>query len=280
VDEQPPDSSGEEPGFDIDTSAAHPARLHNYLAGGDDHFSADRDLAQHMSEAMPRGLETARANLQALVDFQVRAVEHLVELGIRQFLAFGVPVPTENEIHAVAQKDAPESRVVYMSNDPVVLARAHELRRSSSPEGAAAYVHGSLLDVQGVLQEAGQTLDLAQPVAVLLIGTLNLVPDDQGPYGLVAELMGAVPPGSYLVMAHTTSDIPAEGLVEAAERLAEAFGGTHVVRRHGEILRFFDGLEVLDPGLVQIDQWHPDAQQPLPEPDRLIPVYGGVARKP
>jgi hypothetical protein len=279
VEEQPPASSGDAPRFDIDTSAAHPARLHNYLAGGADHFSADRDVAHYMSEAMPGGIETAMANVQAMAEFQTRAVAHLIELGVRQFLAFGVPVPTENEIHVVAQKDAPESRVVYMSNDPLVLAHAHELRRSS-PEGAAAYVHGSVLDVEGMLREASQTLDLSQPVAVLLIGTLNLVPDEQGPYRLVDELMRGVPPGSHLVMAHTTSDIPAEGILEAAERLAEALGTAHVVRRHDEILRFFEGLELLEPGLVQLDQWDPDARQPLPEPARLIPLYGAVARKP
>jgi hypothetical protein len=278
VDEQQPDSSGEAPGFDIDTSTAHPARLHNYLAGGDDHFSADRDVARYMSEMMPGGLETARANVQALADFQTRAVEHMIEVGIRQFLAFGVPAPTGNDVHVVAQKDAPESRVVYMSNDPVVLARSHELRRSS-PEGAAAYIHGSLHDVEGILRETAQTLDLTQPVAVLLIATLNVVSDEEDPYGLVAELMRGVPAGSHLVMAHTTSDIPAEGIIEAAERLAEALGTAHVVRTHDEILRFFDGLELLAPGLVQIDQWDPEARPPLPEPARLIPLYGAVARK-
>jgi hypothetical protein len=138
VEEQRSDPSGQAPRFDIDTSAAHPGRLHNYLAGGDSHFSADREVAHSMSEMMPEGVETARANVRAMDEFTVRAVQHLVEVGTRQFLAFGVPVPTENDIHVVAQKDAPESRVVYLSDDPLVLAHAHELRRSSSTEGATA----------------------------------------------------------------------------------------------------------------------------------------------
>jgi hypothetical protein len=277
--EQRSDWSGPEPGFDIDTSAAHPARLHSYLVGGDDNFSADRELAHYISEPMPGGIETARANVRAMAEFTVRAVQHLVEVGIRQFLAFGVPVPTDNDIHVVAQKAAPESRVVYMSDDPLVLAHAHELRRSSA-EGATAYVHGSLQDAQGILQETGQTLDLSRPVGVLLLGTLSLVTDEEDPVGLVDELMRGVPPGSHLVIAHATNDIPAEGMSEALERLAEALGTPHVVRSHEEILRFFDGLELVAPGLVQVDQWHPEAPQPLPEPTRLIPLYAAVARKP
>lgn len=276
-----PDSSGEASGFGIDTSAAHAARIHNYLAGGDDNFSADREAARYMSEAMPGGVETARANLQAMTEFMVLAVQHLIDVGIRQFLAFGVPVPTANDIHVVAQKDAPESRVVYMSNDPLVLAHAHELRRGS-PEGATAYIHGSLLDVRSVLREAGQTLDLTRPVAVLMFGTLNLIPDDRDPYGLVGELMRGVPAGSYLVITHTTTDIPAEGVTEALQRLSAVLGTVHVVRDHDEILRFLDGLELVGPGpgLVQVDQWRPDARPPLPQPARLIPIYAAVARKP
>lgn len=264
--------------FEIDTSAAHPARLHNYLAGGDDNFSADREVALYVSEVVPGGMETAMANVRAMAGFTVRAVHHLVETGTRQFLAIGTPVPGDDDIHVVAQRLASESRVVYVGNDPLVLAHAHELRRSSS-EGATAYVHGSLHDPREVLREAGETLDLSQPVAVVLIATLSLVPDERDPHRIVAQLVEGVPSGSHLVIAHTTNDIPAEGMAEAAKRLAETLGATYVVRTREQILRFFAGLDLVGSGLVQVDQWHPPGAGPAKPPDRLIPIYAGVARK-
>jgi hypothetical protein len=266
-------------GLEVDTSAAHPARLHNYLAGGDDNFSADRVVAHYLSEVVPGGVETARANVQAMADFMGRAVEYVAGVGVRQFLAVGAPIPTGNDIHVVARRVVPESRVVYVGSDPVVLAHAHELRRSGTA-GATAYVHGRLHDPEGVLREAGNTLDLTRPVAVMLLGTLNLVPDDRDPYGIVAELMQGVPSGSHLVVAHATNDIPAEGMSEAATRLAETIGATYVVRTHAEVLRFFTGLELVDPGLVQVDQWHPQADDKTPGTSRLIPIYAAVARNP
>lgn len=264
--------------FEIDTNAARPARLHNYLAGGDDNFSADREVAQYVSEAVPGGMETAMANVRAMAGFTVRAVHHLVETGTRQFLAIGTPVPRDDDIHVVAQQVAPESRVVYVGNDPLVLAHAHELRRSSS-EGATAYIHGSLHDPRKLLREAGGTLDLTQPIAILLIATLSLVPDERDPHRIVAQLVDGVPSGSHLVIAHTTNDIPAEGMAEAAQRLAETLGSAYVVRSRDEILRFFDGLKLLDPGLVQVDRWRPEPTS-SPDTDRLIPIYAAVASKP
>lgn len=272
------------PLFDVDTTTAHPARLHNYLAGGADNFSADRDVAHYLSEVVPGGIETARANVRAMADFMVRAVHHLVDVGVRQFLAIGAPVPTDNDIHVVAQGFAPEARVVYVGSDPVVLAHAHELRRSS-PEGAAAYVHGRLHDPERILREAGDTLDLTRPVGVLLPATLSLVPDERDPWGIVARLMDGVPSGSHLVIVHTTNDIPAQGIAEATKRLAETLGATYVTRTRAEILRFFAGLDLLDPGLVQVHQWrpetaHPDPAEPQVDADRPYPVYAAVARKP
>lgn len=279
VEEHPSDPSEGARRFDIDTSGSHPARLHNYLAGGDDNFSADRDVADYVSEVVPGGIETAMANVQAMAHFLVRAVRHLVGVGIRQFLAVGVTVPTgDNALHVLIQKEAPASRVVYVGDDPLVLAHAHELRRSSE-EGATAYVHGSLHDAEKILLEAGDTLDLTQPVAIVLLATLSLIADDRDPHGIVQHLVGGVPSGSYLVIAHTTNDIPAEGMAEAAQRLAETLGSAYVVRSQDEILRFFDGLKLLDPGLVQVDRWRPEPTS-SPDTDRLIPIYAAVASKP
>ena len=280
VTEQPPGQAQQDAfRFEIDTTAANPARLLNFLAGGDDNFSVDRVMADYLTEVVPGGLEVARANVQATVDFTVRAVRYLVEAGIRQFLVVGAPIPTDDDVHTVAQRLAPESRVVYIGNDSVVLAHAHELRRSTTA-GATVYVHGDLHDPEAILGTVRETFDLARPVAVLWLGTLNLVPDERAPYGIVAQLMEPMPSGSHLVVAHTSDDVPAEWVAVVAERLSKALGATWVVRSRPEILRFFTGLDLVDPGLVQIDQWRPDPDRQIPGTTHYIPVYAAIGHKP
>jgi hypothetical protein len=282
VTDQPSQSSSpndhERDPIEIDISVAQPARLHNYLAGGAGNFAADRDVADYLSAVLPGGLESARATVRALGSFMVRAVRHLVsDLGVRQFLYIGASIPTKNDIHEVAQEAAPEARVVYVGSDPVVLAHAHA-RRRSTPEGATAYVHGDVDDPQMILEGAAATLDLTRPVAVMLLATLNFVPDENDPDGIVARLLEGVSSGSYVVMAQTTNDIQAEGMAEAAKRLSETIGEPYVVRSHAEIARSLDGLELVDPGLVPIDDWRRPADRPRPE--QLIPIYAAVGRKP
>jgi hypothetical protein len=267
--------------FAIDADVAHPARIQNYLLGGDDNFAADRDVAEHMSQALPDGVETARAAVRSLGAFVGRAVRYLAgEAGVRQFLNVGAAIPGGKNVHDVAQQTAPESRVVYVGNDPVALAKSHALR-AASPEGATAYLHGSLREPQPILRQAAATLDLTVPVAVILATTLNLIPDDSDPHGLLARLLKGVPSGSYLVVAHASADFDAEGMPEASSRLNKSMRDAWALRDHATIARFFDGLDLVAPGLVQIDTWRPTEDGPPPPPSgRITPIYGAVAHKP
>jgi S-adenosyl methyltransferase len=294
------DSSGDhgpQP-IEIEADVAHPARVHNYLAGGDAHFAADREAVEHLSEVLPDGLDNARVAVQTMGKFQHRAVRYLVrEAGIRQFLKLGTAIPAAEDIHEVAQAAAPDAKVVYVGSDPVILAHAHALRRGGG-DGGTAYIHGSLndpeeltrrasgtmhsmlVDPEGLARQASALLDLGRPIAVLLPATLNFVPDENDPYGLVARLLRTVASGSYLVLAHTSHDITADGMIEAAERFSKLLGEPYVTRSRGAIARFFDGLDMVEPGLVQVDRWRPDEDAPVLPSGRPVPLYAAVARKP
>jgi hypothetical protein len=266
--------------FDVDTRGAFPARFLNYLVGGDGHFAADRATVDYVADALPEGADTARGHVQAMDDFTVRVVGHLANAaGIRQFLHIGASVPAKNEVHEVAQAAAPDSRVVYVGNDPVVLAHAHA-RRRSTPQGATAYVHGTLRDPHKILRQAATTLDLDRPVALTMPVTLNFVPDRSDPCGIVKQLMDGLASGSYLVIAHIANDIPGPGCAEAAKRLGERLRDPFVVRSREEIVRFFDGLEVVDPGVVEVSRWQVDDDGPYLGPGQSIPIHVGVGRKP
>jgi hypothetical protein len=275
-------SERQTPEIEIDISAAHPARIHNYLAGGSAHFAADRAAVEKAVEVLPGGLATARRAVRAMAGFQARAVHHLVvDAGVRQFLKLGTVVPANADVHEIAQAAASGTRVVYVGNDPTVLAHAHSLRRPR-PEGVTAYVHGSLLEIEVILGEAAATLDLDRPVAVLMPATLNFVPDEHDPAGLLARMLGGLASGSYLVLAHTSPSVGSVRMAEAAERFGRFVADPYVVREQDEIARFFDGLDMIDPGLVPIEEWRPDPA-PTPhadEPLRPVPIYGAVARKP
>jgi hypothetical protein len=272
-DRQPPAT-----GIDIDT--AHPARIHNYLAGGDANFAVDRAAVEKAVGMLPGEMETARRAVQMMAAFLARVVHHLVvDVGVTQFVKLGTAVPAGQDVHEIAQAAAPGTHIVYVGDDPTVLAHAHALRRSS-PEGTTAYVHGSLHDLGPVIDVLAATLDLGRPVAFLSPATMNFVKDDQDPYGIVARLVGAVAPGSYLALAHSSLDVGSEGMREAADKFAELMGNTYVVRSRDQIARFFTGLDLVDPGLVPIEQWRPP---PDAEPDptrRPVPLYGALARKP
>lgn len=272
-----PQTDGVDP-IDIDPKSPRPERLHNYLVGGDAHFAADRHLAAELTSTSPVDVAAASASVQSLGAFMTRTVRYLVRrAGVRQFFNAGTPVPTGKGVHVVAQKFAPETRVVYASSDPVVLAHAHQLK--STIEGATAFIHASLRrHLTHVLAETAETLDLTRPVAVLLLGYLNFIPDDHEAHHLVARLLDTVPSGSYLVVAHTSGDLH-QDMDKAAQHLRNTTGWPFALRTRAQIARFLGGLELVEPGLVQIDDWRLDDDEPPPDSDE-VPIYGVVARKP
>jgi hypothetical protein len=262
----------------IDVCVARPARVRNFLGGGEANFESDRRAIEYAAGDMPGGMEAARATVRSLGTFMVRAVRYLGgECGVRQYMNLGTPIPTADDVHVVAQHMAPESRIMYFGNDPVVMAHAHSLRRSTR-DGVAGYVHTKLRHPDELLEKAAATLDFASPVAVMLLGTLAFVPDEHDPHGIVAKLQEALPAGSYLVVAHTTDLY--KGVTEAAERLSETLGEPFVVRSRARIARFFDGLDIVKPGLVQIDQWRPDPNAPPPDMPYPVPILTGIGCKP
>jgi SAM-dependent methyltransferase len=266
-------SAGQErnPGFD--TNVAHPARVYDYWLGGKDNFAADRAAGDEAIATFPGIVAAVRANRA----FLARAVRYLVaEAGIRQFLDIGTGIPTASNTHEVAQSIAPQSRIVYVDNDPIVLAHARALLTDHG-EGATAYTDSDLRDTGAVLASAMDTLDFNQPIAILLLGVLQLIPDDDDPWAIVATLMQAVPPGSYLVISHPARDILAEEQGDLAERLSRRMPSGVVLRSYDQVMRMFDGLALVEPGLVPLDQWRPDLG---PGDTHLrATAHGGVAEK-
>jgi trans-aconitate methyltransferase len=217
-----------------------------------------------------------RFRVRANRAFLARAVQYLAgEAGIRQFLDIGTGIPSANNTHEVAQAIAPDARIVYADNDPIVLAHARALL-ASGPHGTTQYVHGDVREPAAILQAAAQTLDLTQPTALMLLGILHLIQDSEDPYKIVATLMDALPPGSYLAISHPASDIH-PGQAEAQRRYNERVSTPQTLRTRDEVARFFTGLELVPPGLVYVHTWRPG-------PGDIAPVdaasaYGGVARK-
>ncbi|GAB3085074.1 SAM-dependent methyltransferase [Micromonospora schwarzwaldensis] len=263
----------------IDTSVAHPARRYNYWLGGKDNFQADRESGDAMAAAFPTIRLSALENRR----FLRRAVRYLAaEAGIRQFLDIGTGIPTADNTHEVAQAVDPSARVVYVDNDPIVLAHARALL-TSSPEGATAYLDADLRDPEKILAhpELRRTLDLSEPVALMLVAVLHFVPDADDPYATVARLLDALPAGSYLAASHATHDhLPAQ---LADEAKAAARGGPHGtinLRGRDEFVRFFDGLEPVEPGVCSVAEWRADDDPELRPSAADVSMYGGVARKP
>jgi hypothetical protein len=258
---------------ELDTRHAHPARVYNYWLGGKDNFAADREAAEQAIAANPGIVADVRANRE----FLVRAVRYLAaECGVRQFLDIGTGLPTADNTHQVAQAVAPDARIVYVDNDPVVLLHARTLL-SSTPQGACDYVEADLRDTAGILRAASRTLDLGAPVALMLLIILHLIPDADDPYGIVAELVRALPTGSYLVLAHPASDIRAAQMAEMTRRVNERMSGPRATMRdRAAITHFFDGLELLEPGVVQPQQWRP---QPGVHSPSQVTAWSAVARK-
>jgi SAM-dependent methyltransferase len=258
----------------IDTSTAHIARVYNYWLGGKDNYAPDREAAAQVIEAYP----PIRASVRAQRAFLRRAVGYLAaEAGLRQFLDIGTGLPSADNTHEVAQRAVRGARIVYVDNDPIVLAHARALL-TSSPDGATAYLDADLRDTGKILHAAAGILNFDQPVAVMLVGVLHCIPDADDPAGLVRQLLAALAPGSYLVLAHPASDIHTAQMGDAQARFNRVMDDGVTLRTHAEVGRFLAGLELAEPGLVQLHRWRPDAEGP--EPDGELANYGAVARKP
>jgi hypothetical protein len=256
----------------FDTGVAHPARVYNYWLGGKDNFSADRDAAEAVIAARPTVVRDIRAN-RALMH---RAVAYLAAEGIRQFLDLGTGIPISPNVHEIAQDIAPDSRIVYSDNDPIVLA-ATRMLLAGTPTGVTAYVDADLRDTGVIIREAAKTLDFSKPVAVLLCAVLQLVSDVEDPYGIVAELMGAVPSCSFLVVTHPASDVHADIAAEAARRYNASVATAQTRRSFAEVSRFLEGLEIIKPGVVQCHRWRSALGMNVSEYE--VSAWAGVGRK-
>jgi hypothetical protein len=268
------------PPFDLQIDRPHPARVYDYLLGGKDNYAADRAAAEAALRANPHSRTPPRENRA----FLHRAVHYLArEAGISQFLDIGTGIPTSPNVHEIAQDVNPQARIVYVDNDPIVLAHARALL-TTGPAGRTAYMDADLRDVEGILNSADlrTTLDLNQPVALLLVAVMHFVPDAEDPWGLAAQLLAGLPSGSYLALSHLTGDfdpVAWEGVAEVCRRS----GVILQVRPRAAVERFFTGLDLVDPGVVSLPAWRPslvEVGQPGQPSEAAVSVYGGVARKP
>jgi hypothetical protein len=256
----------EMPGFDVRVPTS--ARVWNYWVGGKDNFAADREAAEQILEAMPTLRRIAQMSRRFLID----AVHDLsAERGIRQFLDIGTGLPTADNTHDVAQRAVPAARVVYADYDPVVLTHAKALL-TSTPEGKTDYIQADVRDPEVILAAARRTLDFSQPVAVILIFVMHFVPDAERPHDIVRRLLEPLPPGSYLALAHAASDIA--GMAAGADAYNERVSADITPRDRAGVSRFFDGLEMVGPGVVPLAQWFGATG------DHGLQAYCGVGRKP
>jgi SAM-dependent methyltransferase len=257
----------------IDTSVAHAARVYDYWLGGKDNFAADREAAEAAIAVYPGIVRAARANRA----FLSRAVRYLaLEAGIRQFLDVGTGIPAAGNTHEVAQAAAPQCRVVYVDHDPVVLSHAQALLQSG-PQGATDYLDADLLDPAAILAGAASTLDLSRPVALMILSTLHLIPDEDDPYGAVHALARALAPGSFLAVSHGASDLDHGVAANMATSISPMMAEKVTARSRAQVALFFEGLELVEPGLVRITQWRSGSGM---DSAAGASMWAGVARKP
>ncbi|MHB6912531.1 SAM-dependent methyltransferase [Streptomyces sp. DB-54] len=264
--------------IDLHTDRPHAARVYDVLLGGKTNYPADREAAEQTLAALPNAGAIARQNRA----FMQRAARHLVsEAGIRQFLDIGTGIPTSPNLHEIVQATAPQARVVYADNDPIVLAHSRALH-TSHPHGRTAYIQADLCRPGEILRNPAlrQTLDLSQPVALTLIAVLHWLPTDCDPYAVVRELMGEFAAGSFLALTYVTADFTPRALREVSDNF-EAKGSHVNARSKGEVLRFFHGLDLVDPGLTVVHRWRPDTVEvgAADWSDADIPLYAGLGRK-
>lgn len=255
------------------TDVPHSARIYDYLLGGKDNFQSDRDVAANMVKGWPSLPLSMRSNR----DFMRRAGAYLArDLGLRQFLDIGTGLPTAPNLHEVVQGIAPESRIVYVDNDPIVLTQARALL-TPGPQGRTAYIDADLRDPAHILREARQTLDFTRPVAIMLVAILHLIGEPDDPQHVVRQLVAAVPPGSYLAISHPASDIDTGAMVSMASRLNQLTAQKGTPRTRPEVASFLDTLQLADPGLVRVPQWHPASPEEAATP---CAMWAAIARKP
>jgi S-adenosyl methyltransferase len=262
---------------EIDTSKPHSARMYDYFIGGKNHFAVDRETASKVLERSPSVSIAARENRA----FLGRAVSFLAaEAGIRQFLDIGTGLPTTNNVHEVAQRLVPSSRVVYVDNDPLVLAHARALL-TSSPEGRTAYIQADLRDPAAILADPAikDVIDFSQPVALMLVAILHFIPDEARPAEIIGALLDALPSGSYLAATHLTTEHDPVATAAGQQAMREA--GISMRKRDSDDFASiaFSGLELVPPGVVLASEWRPDTDAPRPLPAE-VNCYAGVARKP
>ncbi|MEV5205851.1 SAM-dependent methyltransferase [Micromonospora sp. NPDC053740] len=264
----------------IDTTTVHPARRYNYWLGGKDNFAVDRESGDQIAAVYPGVRTLARENRA----FLGRAVRFLAEeVGVRQFLDIGTGIPSADNTHEVAQSVAPDSRVVYVDNDPMVLVHARALL-TSNPAGITAYLDADLREPERILADPqlSATIDLSRPVALVLVAVTHFLTDDDRPHEQVARLLDALPSGSWLALTHFTTDYIPTAIVERmyAEFASGRMKQDAVPRDRAEFARFFTGLELAEPGIVPVTEWRPRVPPELRPPPADASLYGAVARKP
>jgi len=259
----------------MNTSVAHPARRYNYWLGGKDHFAADRESGDLLAEAFP----TARVAALENRDFLRRGVRFLAESGVRQFLDVGTGLPVPDNTHEIAQRMAPESRVLYVDNDPIVMTHSRALT-IGTPQGRTGYVEADLREPEVILAhpELRAVLDLREPVALLLVAVLHFIHDDKQALAVVSRLLDSLPSGSYLVASNLTLDYAPPAQVAMHEELLASGKTDARARDKSEFGRFFDGLELVEPGIVAVSDWRPDRDERPTAQD--VAIYGAVGRKP
>ena len=263
---------GQRPSPKIDVTVPHSARIWNYWLGGKDNYPVDRAAGDRLRETFPGMVDLARADRH----FLARAVRYLAdEAGVRQFLDIGTGLPTLDNTHEVAQRVDPQCRIVYVDNDPLVLAHARALL-TSSPEGATDYVDADMHDPDTIIKAAGRTLDFGTPIALMLLGVMGHIRDDSDARSIVDRLMAALPSGSHLVIAQGTDTN--ESLVEAQRQYNESGAAPYHLRSPERVARLFDGFELVEPGVVPVPQWRPDPS-PFGHSSHVY-AFGGVGRKP
>jgi O-methyltransferase involved in polyketide biosynthesis len=259
---------------DLDTANPHPARMWNYWIGGKDYYPIDREVGEKIVEAFPDILNVARHSRA----FLGRVVRHLAgEAGIRQFLDIGTGLPTHDNTHEVAQRVAPECRIVYVDNDPLVLVHARALL-TSTKEGACAYIDADVRDPETILAEAAKTLDFTRPVALIMLGIMGNVVDDAEAYAIVRRVLDAVPSGSYMALNDGTSVVHGSQREEASQIAVDEGSTPYISRTPEQITRFFDGLRLLEPGVVSVSRWRPEAV--LADLPDEVDAFCGLAYKP
>jgi hypothetical protein len=269
------DDAAPRAGLKLDTTVSHSARIWNYWLGGKDNFAVDREAGDKVAAMLPSIVVQARADRA----FLGRAIRYLAgEAGIRQFLDIGTGLPTADNTHEVAQRVAPEARIVYADNDPLVLLHARALL-TSSPEGVCDYVDGDLREPDKILDQAARTLDFTRPVGLMLLGIVHHIPDTDQAYSIVRRLTAALAPGSYLTINHSTSAVHGAAMEEAVAHWNRVGTPPMTLRTPQQIARFFEGVDLLEPGVVSCTRWRPDISPPGGQPPE-VDEFCGIARKP